>query len=166
MAIVLWEQSDLEAELSSEVVRQFLDDDNDGNADNDALQRLQHRSAGRVIGGLQRAYPALVAAAAAWQVNLDLVPERIRTLALDVAIAILAKRHPEYVRRDWVKLFKFVDEEIARIRVSGVDGLAIETTPETASNQGGTLGGGTDDGVTLAAAPVQFFSGPLGTSDF
>ncbi len=166
MAIVLWTQDDLEAELSAEVVRQFLDDDNDGDADADPLLRLQERSAGRVIGGLQRTYPAVVAAAEGWQADLDDVPERLRSLALDVATAILAKRHPEYVRRDWVKLFKFVNEEIARIRETGIDGLAIETTPETASNQGGSLGGGTDDGVTLTAAPVQFFTGPCGLGDF
>lgn len=161
MAIVLWAQADLENELSPEVLIQCLDDDNDGEVDEDALTRLQERSAARVIGGLQRIYPTLVTAAAAWQVDLDLVPTRLKDLALDVAIAILAKRHAEYVRRDWAKLFKFVDEEIARIRVSGVDGLAIETPPETASNQGGTLGSATVD-----EGPAPVFNGPCGMGDF
>jgi hypothetical protein len=36
-----WEKADLEARLSADVVRQILDDNNDGDAEADPIARLQ-----------------------------------------------------------------------------------------------------------------------------
>lgn len=160
-ALILFTQAQLEAATSREVVCQCLDDDLDGEADTAALQILQESSAGYVIAGLERIYPALVALVATWQTNLTLVPLRLRDLALDVAVATMAKRHPEYVRRDYVKLYEHVDAQIARVRQTGIDSLGISTPPEVASNQGGSLGGAIVD-----VAPTQFFTGSGGLGDF
>ena len=164
--LLLWSQTDLEDEITAEVAIRFLDDDRTGAIDAAPLLRLQERSAGYVISGLQHAYPQLITAITAWQADLDNVPERLRSLALNVAIAYLAKRHPEVIKLDWKSLMDHADASIARIRKEGLDSLGIETTPEPAANHGGTRGGGTDDDVTLTVSPYQYFNGPLGTSDF
>ena len=90
--LLLWSQTDLEDEITAEVAIRFLDDDRDGIVDATPLLRLQERSSGYIISGLQHAYPALITAITAWQADLSDIPERLRSLALNVAVAYLAKR--------------------------------------------------------------------------
>ncbi len=165
MALILWEQADLEAEISAETCLQILDDDNDGVIDADVLAQLQRRSAARVLASLQRVYPGLIALADEWQADLTLVPQRLKDLALDVAVAHCSKRHPEHVRRDWRKMIEHVEADLDRIRKAGLDSLGIETAPEPAANQGGTLG---EIGSTASVNPGcgLIFSGPCDLGDF
>ena len=158
----LWEQSDLEAELSAEVVRQVFDDDNSGEADETAITRLQDRSCAYVVSELSLVYPQLIDKVTEWQTDLTQVPVRLKDLSLDYAVAICAKRHASYVRRDWKKLIEHVEQSIARIREKGLASLGTKSSPEPASNQGCTV----DDGTGTGIAPVQFFNGCEGLGDF
>lgn len=159
---VLFTKEELEAEIGAEVVIQVLDDDNDGVADPAAITRLQVSSAAYVTGGIERVYPTLTTKIAEWQDDLSLVPPKLKQLALDHAVATLTKRNPSYLRRDWKALIDYVDQQISRVRRTGLDSLGIRVDPEPAVNQGGII----EDASGSGDVPVKYFSGECGLSDF
>ncbi len=161
--MILWDLNDLEDELSPEVVRQLADDDNDGSANDSVILRLQRRSCARVLGDLTGVYPTLPTLVEGWQDEPASVPTRLRDLALDYAVAVLARRHPEYVRRDWRALMDHYDAQIAAIRKTGLAGLGVVGTPEPAANQGGEAWAGGDD---LTETVTQVFNGPGAMGDY
>jgi hypothetical protein len=162
-ALKLFTQQQLEAALSVEVVRNCCDEDRDGEADAHVVAQLQEDAATYVLTGLERVYPTLLGLAAGWQSNIAATPLKLRLLATDVAMAMLAKKHPTYVKRDYKGLFAHVDASIARIRKDGLDGLGIVGDPEPASNIGGTVWAGGDD-TLIENEPM--FNGPGGLGDF
>ena len=93
-------KADLESRVSSTEVRRILDDDSDGSADANPITRVLEDSSAKVAGYLRGIY------------DLDTIaanpPNEVKRLTLDVAVAYLAQRHPERVRRDWVELMKLV----------------------------------------------------------
>lgn len=167
-ALKLFTQQQLEAAISVEALRQCLDDDNDGEADTAPINLIQEDAATEVLARLSGIFPTLPALAAEWQADLTLVPLRLRRLAIDCAVVDLAKRHPEYVRRDYEKLQRHVDAKFARLRVEGVDSLGLGASPPEqpvgpAANHGGEVWAGGDD--TLVENE-PFFNGPCGLGDF
>lgn len=163
MPLYLFTQAELEAEVSSEVVRQVFDDDNNGAADPLAVDRQREASATYILSGLRRVYPTLVTNVTAWQSDLSLVPPKLKQMALDHTVACMAKRHATYVRRDWKKLLDYVDDQIGRIRKTGLDSLGIDEAPEPATNQGGSI---IAPGGLVGEAPPSFFNGCGGLGDF
>lgn len=101
------DQTQLEARLSVETVRQILDDDQDGMADGTAVTRICADASSYVAATLQPVYTP-------WPLTAP-YPEEVIRLTLDAAEAYAAKRHPEYVRRDWQKLFQHLDLQLDRL---------------------------------------------------
>lgn len=119
---------DLEDRLSRDVVRQILDDNNDGAADANAVDRLLKDASSKVASYLRGTY------------DLDAVktntPNEVVRLALDVAEALAARRHPEHVKgKDWEKLMRAVESDLTKLR-NGVTRLDVIGTPEPAKNVG------------------------------
>lgn len=150
MALPYWLLSDLEDRLSAEVVRQVFDDDNSGVADSSAIQRLQADSDSYVEGYLRGNYDL-----AAVRAN---PPNQVRRLSLDYAEACTARRHGEYVRRDWKGMLEQVEKELTRIRRGDIR-LDVDGTPEPAANHGGSVWDGSTD--YTADAP-KVFIGSMG----
>ena len=123
-------QSDLEARISAATVRRIFDDDNDGSADASPVSRVLADASAKVAGYLRTMY------------SLDAVaantPEEVKRLALDVAVAYLAMRNPEYFRADGGRLLDIAVKELQAIR-RGESRLDVEGSPEPAQNAGGLV---------------------------
>lgn len=119
-----WEKSDLEARLGAEPVRQVLDDDNDGEADDAAIAALQADSDAFVEGFLRPLYDLN-------QVRLAR-PHQVKRLSLDHAVVQCAKRNPQYIRKDWKDLEQSLLNELELIRRNIVR-LNTEVSPEPAT---------------------------------
>jgi len=150
VALPYWFVGDLENRLSAEVVLQIFDDDNDGEADAGPIARLQLDSDSFVEGYLRGVFPL--------EAVRTVKPNQVVRLSLDYAVAQCAKRHPEYVKRDWKALEKAVTDELEQIRMGKVR-LDIETSPEPGANQGGEAwDGGSDSSVE----PAKSFTCTMG----
>lgn len=126
----LFTQEQLEARLSATTVKRIYDDANNGSADSNAIIQLQRDASSKVRTVLGAVYdPDLLTPA-----TLD---EVVR-LALDVAQAMAAQRHPEYVRIDGFKLMKQATDDLELIR-KGLSNLGTNAAPEPAANQGGDV---------------------------
>ncbi|MBA2686854.1 MAG: hypothetical protein H0U64_02015 [Gemmatimonadaceae bacterium] len=117
-------KSQFENRLGREVVARIYDDNNDGEADSDPILQLLDDASDYVRGAIGGAY------------DLDLVTSlsaatagELRRLTLDAAMAMAAQRHSGYIRYDWEKILKRVDEELYAIRL-GKRTLGSKTAPE------------------------------------
>lgn len=126
----LFTQVQLEGRLSAVVVRRIFDDANIGTADTNAIAQLIQDSSSKVLSWLGPIYDSTT-------INGNTQAE-VQRLALDVAQAMAAQRHPEYVRGDGFKLMEQAERELTNLR-KGLTNLGIETTPEPAANQGGDV---------------------------
>lgn len=150
-----WSQSDLEDRLSAAVVRQILDDDDDGVADASAIVRLQADSDAYVEGFIRPVYSASLASIRAAP------PSEVKRLSLDVAVAYAAMRHAEYVRRDGAELLLVVRKQLIDLR-KGVTALNVDGAPEpSALNQAAAY---STNELDVDGAPDIFFAD--GTGDF
>jgi phage gp36-like protein len=148
---------DLNDKISATVVRQILDDDLDGTADPTPVARAIADAESYVEGFLRVAYD--LTAIRALGTN---VPNEIKRLCLDVCVAFLWERHPEYVRADGAKMLVRVRQELIDLR-RGLRRLDIVGTPEPPANRGGvTLSGDEDDPEPRA----PFFLDPGSMGDF
>lgn len=125
-------KKDLEDRLSPRRVADILDDANTGSASDDAIERLCADATAKVNGYLRGIYDLPLA---------EPVPEEVKRLTLDVAVAYAAQRHPEYVQRDWVTLIEAVDRELTALR-KGFTRLDVVGPPEPGANQGATVSSG------------------------
>lgn len=116
--------------MSAETVLQILDDDNDGVADSEPLARLQSRSDSFVESYLRPIYNLAEVRATP--------PNEVVELSLDVAEMYCARRHAEYVRRNWREIREAVVADLESIR-SGERRLDVVGSPEPAANNGGTV---------------------------
>ena len=126
----LFSQEQLEARLSATTVRRIYDDNNDGATDTDPIIQLQKDASSKVRGTLGPVYDPD-------KLDPATLDEVVR-LALDVAQAMAAQRHPEYVRIDGFKLMKQAIDELALLR-EGMSNLGTNAAPEPAANQGGDV---------------------------
>lgn len=127
MAVPQVTQKQLEDRLSKTTVRRILDDDNDGSADTDPVTALLRDAMSKVCSYLGPIF------------DLDLIdpaqqPEVLR-LTLDVAQAMAAQRHPEYMRVDGYKMMAQAEKDLRLLR-EGMTNLATKAPPEPAANQG------------------------------
>lgn len=129
-------QADLESRVSAAVVRRLLDDDRDGTADDNAVTRVIADSCAKVAGYVSPVYTRADVDAA--------VPPEVVRLSLDVAVAYLAQRHPEFVRRDWEPLMKYADAELKAMR-AGKTNLGVDGSPEPAVSAGADITVGDPD---------------------
>jgi len=121
--------TDLEARLGANAVRAFLDDDNDSAADTAAINQIIADAESKVNGYARGIYTIPFTAP---------IPVEVKRLALDVAHAYMAMRHPEYVHGNWKELMDHADAQLRDLR-NGKTRLDVMTTPEPAANQGGTV---------------------------
>lgn len=114
---------DLALAMGPEVVRAIFDDDLSGTADDSPVAYILAEAQSRVDGYLRQLYV----------IPLDPVPNLVRSITIDVAIALAQKRHPEVVRADGDGLMKRAIEDLQRIR-SGemkLDSMTL-ATPQNA----------------------------------
>jgi len=122
-------QADLESRISPLVVRQILDDDLDGVPDAAALAQVIADAEGYVEGFLRGNYDLTAIRALGVA-----APNEIKRLCLDVAVAYLVDRHPEYVRADGRKMMERARRDLMDLRKS-VTRLDTVGTLEPAANQ-------------------------------
>lgn len=110
--------ADLALAMGPEVVRAIFDDDLSGTADDSPIAYILAEAQSRVDSYLRQLYA----------IPLDPVPNVVRSITIDVAIALAQKRHPEVVRADGDALMKRAIEDLQRIR-SGEMKLDSMTLP-------------------------------------
>lgn len=125
-----FEMSDLEDRVGKKVLIEVLDDNSDGTVDTRALERLIKDACSYVDSFLRRVYPLPLPGPE--------VPNEVQRLALDVAQAMLAERHPEYRKIDGAKLRERAEKELNDL-AEGRRRLDVQGLPEPAANEGGTV---------------------------
>lgn len=150
IAYVFATQAQLEDRLSAQEVKQIYDDNNDGVPLGGPVTRLLADASSKIAGVLRADY------------DLDKIqantPNEVVRLTLDAAEMFAAKRHPEYVRRDWEKLSKALEAELAMIRdgKTRLDSMLLILTP---ANEGGTV---TNGSIANPGPPVKMFGDGTG----
>ena len=143
--------SDLEDRITQAVVTQILDDNVDGSPDENPLLRIIADAESYVEGFLRGNYDIAVLRTQGLS-----APNEVKRLCLDVAVAHLYDRHPEYIRADGRQLLERARRDLIDLR-KGVTRLDIVGSPEPAANQGGVVRSGDPDSI----APVdKFFNDP------
>lgn len=137
---------DLKDRLSEQVLQQILDDDNDGDPDATVVDRLISDAESKVNAALRNLYTLPLPTPP---------PNEVKRLALDVAEALAARRHPEYVRRDWEKLMSYADGELDKLS-TGKRRLDVQSTPEPAANQRTEFRSGDPTSPTPASPPRRW----------
>lgn len=142
------EEEDLEARVGAPTIRRLLDDNNDGETDFDPLQQIRKDASSKMSGVLRGLYTLPLATP---------IPHEVVRMTLDIAVWMLAQRHPEVVRKDWEKLKKASDEELDGLR-KGKFRLDIDQNPESPINKGPVLVAQNSDDDP----PTKFFVGGMG----
>lgn len=113
MADPLFSRKELEDRYSPTTVQRVLDDFGEGSPSVDAIDQIRADASSKVRGKIGPS------------VNLDdLDPEvatEVKRIALDVAGALMAIRHPEVVRRDGIALMKLAEKDLEGIRLGQAD---------------------------------------------
>lgn len=150
-------KAELEARVGARTVQRILDDDNDGDADDDPIERIRLDATSKVDGVLRSKYRD-------WPFTT--VPNEVKRLALDVGVAMLYIRHPEYARSDGIALMELADRDLKLVTI-GERSTDAEGSPEPAANHGGYVW---DGGPSTVVAPKAFFlpgaNGCGGMGDF
>ena len=149
-------QADLEARLGASKIRRILDDSNVGEPDKTAVDQVIADSQSKVDGKIKGIYSPIPL-----NLNAGPVPTEIKRLTLDVAVAYLAIRHPEYVRVDGVRLLELADKELSALR-KAESRLNTDAAPEPHSGVGGDVLAGIP--ATTTDTTRKFFIN--GTGDF
>jgi phage gp36-like protein len=114
-------RAQLESRVSATVLDRVLDDSGSGEADVDAVQRILLDASSKIRGAL----------GPLTDLN-TLDPEKqteVVRIALDIATAYLALRHPEILKRDGFTMLDRSEKELAGIHVGKAD-LGTEEDPQ------------------------------------
>jgi phage gp36-like protein len=144
--------SDLEDRITETVVRQILDDNVDGTPDANPLARVIEDAESYVEGFLRGNYSLTTLRALGTS-----APNEVKRLCLDIAVAHLYDRHPEYIRADGMKLMERARRDLIDLR-KGVTRLDVVGSPEPAANEGGVMLSGDPEDPT--PVPPKFFNNP------
>lgn len=141
--ILFFTRAQLESRMGSRKIKRLLDDNQDGLADTDAVNQLRADASSKVRSyiepmGVMPTIEALFNQTSGELLNGKKLPDELVRLALDVAVALAAQRHPEVMRQDWRQLMEQVDKDLCKLR----DGKT-------------SLGGGTQGGVATPESQVQ-----------
>ena len=129
-------QAQLENRLSATVVRRIYDDDNNGTADAAPVALLLLDASSKVAGALGPVYPIDTIR----EMDAAELPGEVVRIALDVAHAMAAQRHPEFVKGDWVELMKAADRDLKMVRDT-THNLGVTGDPEPPTNTASVVGG-------------------------
>lgn len=120
-------RTNVERRLGADFVRRVFDYNADGATDPDALKELCADADSKVRGGL-----GLVLDVDAFD---PAIATELRRIALDAALAMMARDFPGAYPKDWVALMQQVDQDIANVR-KGIANLGTKQAPEPAANHG------------------------------
>lgn len=125
-------KADIEHRVSANVLRQCCDDNDNGVADTSVVDALIRDACSKVLSYCD---------------HLELptkppYPPELRRLALDVAEAMLALRHPEYVKRNGRKLMDAVEADLMKVKL-GKTSLGTPAAPIASANDGAYLSSAT-----------------------
>lgn len=129
--------TELRYRVGAHVVDQVCDDNADGAADTGPVQQILLDSSSKVAGVLYGSHEAADVDALRALATVAELPHEVVRLTLDVAVAFLAQRHSEYVRRDWVPLMAQADKDLKSLRLNSAR-LDTSGVPQP-SNAGGTV---------------------------
>lgn len=126
----LFNNDQLIARIGQSVVTKIFDDNDDGNPDDAPLDQLAADAASKVRGALGPVYAAamLVSGPAT----------ELRRIALDVAHAMAAIRHPGFIKIDGFMMMKQADADLKQVRLTMAN-LGTDDAPEPAANNGGDV---------------------------
>lgn len=126
----LFDNDQLIARLGQSVVTKIYDDNDDGNPDDAPLDQLAADAASKVRGALGAVYPAamLVTGPAT----------ELRRIALDIAHAMAAIRHPGFIKVDGIAMMKIAKDDLNAVRLTMAN-LGTDESPEPAANNGGDV---------------------------
>jgi phage gp36-like protein len=119
-------KAQLESRISARVVEQIYDDESTGYPEDNVISRLLEDATSYVAEAIEDVYKS----SEEWPLTSP-YPSNVVRLTLDAAEAYAAKRHPEYVKRDWEKCFKHLDLQLDRLREAkrSTGTSAIEAQP-------------------------------------
>ena len=157
--IYFFTQAQLESRLSAKRVKRIYDDNSDGDADANPIKQLRADASSKVRSyleplGVMPTFAAMVNATTGELLTGQTFPEEIVRLALDVAVALAAQRHPEVVCMDWRPLMEQCDKDLARLR-EGKTTLGGQGAPAPV-NQGAEVRSGDPDAPELPSPPRTF----------
>lgn len=144
--MALWALADLQAAVGRDALLRLLDEDNDGEVDEDVLARLQADSDAWILGYVRgnHTYAAVIEHLAVSP------PAQLSRISLEYAQILLAKRKPEFFRRDWMPMFEALRAEAIDIQ-RGTFRLDIgSATAPAPGNVGGVVIDSVGEDVPLA----------------
>lgn len=126
-------RANVERRLGADFVRRVFDHNNDGATDPESLAELLSDASSKVRGGLGLVFDID---------NFDpVIATELRRIALEAALAMIARDHSGAYPRDWVALMAQVDQDIANVR-KGIANLGTKQAPEPAANHGVRIASG------------------------
>lgn len=160
MAAAYLTQSDLESKIGAAVVLRLLDDDDDGVADEAAVDAVLVAAERFVAGHVSLVYPLVAILADAATL------EHVRSLAIPIAVHYAFQRRTEFTTRDGTVYQGAYNEAVKvldKVR-TGKFRLDANGSPVTPSNVGGLLTNPvTDEGqATAAGVALGPFTGGFG----
>lgn len=118
-------KADIESCLGADVVRRLFDHNSDGVADKPSLDQICRNASSKVRGAIPGYDPADLTPANA------LIATELARLALDAAVALIAKNWPASSPFTWLDLMGQVDKELEMVR-KGQANLGSRTNPTEA----------------------------------
>lgn len=162
--ILFFTQAQLEGRISVKRLKRVLDDDDDGEADTNAVLGLRRDASSKVASyleplGVMATYATYVNSSTGELLDANAMPfhAEVVRLGLDVAVALAAQRFPEVYRMDWRALMEQAELELQNLR-EGVTSLGGGGAPEVV-NQGATVLSGN---TTTQEAETQRFFDDMG----
>lgn len=133
------DESDVDAELGTDVVRAIFSDAPNGATNTTSLNAFIRNAEAIVNSYLRRVYP---------KIPLDApIPDLAKFLTLEVFVGLAERRHPELVKVNGTVRFKDARAMLDQL-AKGELRLDVMSTPEPAKNEGGTIRSGNPDAPT------------------
>lgn len=165
MVYLLVTKAQIEGRLSKRRVARLYDDNDDGKADDDPVDRLRADASSKILSYLEPMgilpQVSTIFDPTTGEVALTkTVPSEMVRLALDVVVALAAQRFPEAMRQDWVPLMKQVDSDLKAVREGRVS-LGLPNPPATLLHGAALVGEGEiTTNAAGACAPVSCADSP------
>lgn len=120
-------RQNVERRLGAGFVRRVFDHNGDSATDGPSLDELLADASSKVRGGLGLVFDID---------NFDpAIATELRRIALDAALAMMARDHQGAYPKDWVSLMDQVDRDIEKVR-KGIANLGTKQPPEPGANHG------------------------------
>lgn len=135
-------QTDCERRITSAVLIQIFDDDLDGVADVTTVSEFIEDSEAIIEAAIAKIYGE--GGLSALRTQGTSCPRLVKKLCLDAFEVLAEKRHPEYIRSEWIEQMKMLRQSLEDLRLRHIE-LDVIGSPEPAENEGGTVESGDPD---------------------